>query len=370
MWEAKVEGASEKTLPKISLFRFLSLSSTMLASTSAPAHQQQRCCLPHSHSNSRRRHRTTRIAADKFCRDVVSTPRDKPVDDGSESSVTFVGAGGKEIAIQCKKSEYILDAGLEAGLELPYTCRAGICGACVGKVVAGEVDQSDVREFQVFFLVSAGVDETKPIFAHVSLSLSCYPIETSTLCRLQIDDISFTLEEQEVAAVSWFRARREREREREREKKKKVFDLAGRRRRRYLRNPLPTPSPPSKNSKKTPPRPPPKKTKTGHGPHLHEQARLRRGQARDAVRLRLLPGDRGVGGSDGLDRGRGAQHHHGPSQQRSVRVKGCCFLLLLLLLFLLLLLLIFLLLLLLLLDSFFLVSCFVFTRGNSLSFFV
>ena len=65
--------------------------------------------------------------------------------------MTFVGAGGKEIAIQCKKSEYILDAGLEAGLELPYTCRAGICGACVGKVVAGEVDQSDVREFQVFF---------------------------------------------------------------------------------------------------------------------------------------------------------------------------------------------------------------------------
>jgi len=63
-------------------------------------------------------------------------------------------------------------------------------------------------------LVSAGVDETKPVFAHVSLSLSCYPIETSTLCRLQIDDISFTLEEQEVAAVSWFRARRERERER------------------------------------------------------------------------------------------------------------------------------------------------------------
>ena len=151
MWEAKVEGASEKTLPKISLLRFLSLSSTMLASTSAPAHQQQRCCLPHSHSSSRRRHRTTRIAADKFCRDVVSTPRDKPVDDGSESIVTFVGAGGKEIAIQCKKSEYILDAGLEAGLELPYTCRAGICGACVGKVVAGEVDQSDVREFQVFF---------------------------------------------------------------------------------------------------------------------------------------------------------------------------------------------------------------------------
>jgi ferredoxin len=39
---------------------------------------------------------------------------------------------------------YILDAGLEAGLELPYTCRAGICGACVARVVEGEVDMSDV----------------------------------------------------------------------------------------------------------------------------------------------------------------------------------------------------------------------------------
>lgn len=47
---------------------------------------------------------------------------------------------------------YILDAGLDAGLELPYTCRAGICGACVARVVEGEVDQSDVsrKGFFVF----------------------------------------------------------------------------------------------------------------------------------------------------------------------------------------------------------------------------
>ena len=108
------------------------------AATSAPA------ALSSSRRRSHRIPRSVRIFADKFCRDVVSTPREKPVDDGSESSVTFVGAGGKEITIKCKKSEYILDAGLEAGLELPYTCRAGICGACVGKVVAGKVDQSDV----------------------------------------------------------------------------------------------------------------------------------------------------------------------------------------------------------------------------------
>lgn len=43
-----------------------------------------------------------------------------------------------------KQSDYILDAGLAAGLELPFTCRAGICGACVGRVAAGAVDMSDV----------------------------------------------------------------------------------------------------------------------------------------------------------------------------------------------------------------------------------
>ena len=42
------------------------------------------------------------------------------------------------------QSSYILDAGIEAGLELPYTCKGGICGCCVGRVAEGEVDQSDV----------------------------------------------------------------------------------------------------------------------------------------------------------------------------------------------------------------------------------
>lgn len=57
--------------------------------------------------------------------------------------ITLVSPEGTEKIIECADDKFILDAAEEAGMELPYSCRAGRCSTCTGKLLEGKVNNSE-----------------------------------------------------------------------------------------------------------------------------------------------------------------------------------------------------------------------------------
>ena len=59
------------------------------------------------------------------------------------ATITLQTPDGETTTFECDEETPILEAAEEAGVDHPYSCRAGSCSSCCMKIVVGTVNQED-----------------------------------------------------------------------------------------------------------------------------------------------------------------------------------------------------------------------------------
>jgi len=84
-----------------------------------------------------------RIRIERFAASIpkhTHVPRPLPAAAQSECEVTVVIDGSQRSFLLERGRENIIDAGLRNGVELPFSCKGGVCSTCRCRLVEGEVD--------------------------------------------------------------------------------------------------------------------------------------------------------------------------------------------------------------------------------------
>jgi ring-1,2-phenylacetyl-CoA epoxidase subunit PaaE len=94
-----------------------------------------------AHGVNKEQIKTERFVANQVRRAYRSTPAAVVATPG-RCEVTVIQDGRTRQFNMAKNTTSVLEAGLAQGLELPYSCKGGICSSCRCKVTEGEVDMN------------------------------------------------------------------------------------------------------------------------------------------------------------------------------------------------------------------------------------
>ena len=86
-----------------------------------------------------------RIKMELFASGMPSSPRKPsgvPLNGTKDCKLTLIQDGRTREIFIPKNRETVLDAVLEQGIELPYSCKGGVCSTCRCKKIKGEVDMN------------------------------------------------------------------------------------------------------------------------------------------------------------------------------------------------------------------------------------
>lgn len=118
------------------------------------------------------------ILVERFASDARPVPRarrttssvHKP-QNGGAAAVTTVADGQRGRLEMAFDGEAVLDAATRQGVELPFACKAGVCGACRARVLDGEAEMAanhalDPAEVEAGFVLAC---QARPLTSHLVL---------------------------------------------------------------------------------------------------------------------------------------------------------------------------------------------------------
>ena len=87
----------------------------------------------------------SRIKAELFGTPFTNKPRAAvaAVQGGVECEVEVVLDGTRRSFTMAKNGISVIDAGLRAGIDMPYSCKGGVCSTCRAQILSGEVDMDN-----------------------------------------------------------------------------------------------------------------------------------------------------------------------------------------------------------------------------------